>query len=1013
MAEEIVNLTGSRLDDERYSNNVIFDVDGLNNLLQHIKNYPIIDIDTIGETDKDELNNNLIWENYTNGTPCIKLIYGDSNNINGNLTQTDVDEIRELEEQIKLYTGVMNIIQKYNTIESEYKTLIGNLEEEVKKIIENVCIRQHNLLNSNSGNFECRLATQETGPYPIQANGVSGRSDIEWRGSLYSILEQTKTEDNKNRLNSDFWRLYDTNATWYILDGLYYKINYKVTPFENKIEQWISTNSIDLSDCFEVNYGKRTINDQINKIEPQNDIYTIIPLIPQQQPDNLTANILKNYAIGDSNFLADVFQVDSLSSAKADELRAIFSKYNDEIVKLNDLLDTGAEELSTIKTLLKKYITQLRDARYIRYEEIRKYLLANGLTIVHINPTTSIDLRNLPVTAYGTTAYNQISQYILNNYENKNQQDILDQIQSITDDCVDSKYVKIINEPYDANINNGRGYYIFNEESKRYERVYINSFDDIKVNGQNPQYYVLMSNTNPAIYGYKYVKVGSNITWDNNKVYPFNPSGENARNSGSFIYPEVNPGSDQRNGHFRITINGHTYEIGIKGFDNDSNDNLNSINNLIAGTSIIPNINSVGTNSGYNLGSSTSQWNTIYARGAIFGNNNADAGASNVRPYSNNTGSLGTESARWGNIYGGNGYFDTITPFEAQSPANGTSLGDASHIWSSAYINQIGDSSHPVQTLYVDNLLPKDGSDSNTTTNLGSTSAPWTNAYITTIHTSNLTGSGTSGSVIIGNAGSSSSSLGAAQLVPAAYTDSSLGSTSAPWTSAYITTGRFDNINIKMGNNYTDLLTYINSQVTYDDDHQLKVTNTTDGIKQGSSGTATNGFSSSYTGTYYGDTTASIYTKGGIYAEKNIIATRVFNAVFNDYAECRTTIDLTPGHVVVDQDDGSLACSSKRLQPGAQVISDTYGHLMGGTDKARTPIAVAGRVLVYTYQPRENYHAGMAVCSAPDGTVDIMSRAEICEYPDCIVGIVSEIPQYETWGSDNVKVDGRIWIKVK
>jgi len=86
MAEEIVNLTGSRLNDERYSNNVIFDVDGLNNLLQHIKNYPIIDIDTIGETDTDELNHNLVWENYTNGTPCIKLIYGDSNNINGNLT---------------------------------------------------------------------------------------------------------------------------------------------------------------------------------------------------------------------------------------------------------------------------------------------------------------------------------------------------------------------------------------------------------------------------------------------------------------------------------------------------------------------------------------------------------------------------------------------------------------------------------------------------------------------------------------------------------------------------------------------------------------------------------------------------------------------------------------------------------------------------------------------------------------------------------------------------------------
>jgi len=50
-----------------------------------------------------------------------------------------------------------------------------------------------------------------------------------------------------------------------------------------------------------------------------------------------------------------------------------------------------------------------------------------------------------------------------------------------------------------------------------------------------------MSNTNPAIYGYKYVKVGSNITWDNNKVYPFDPSGGNVRNKDSFIYPEVDP----------------------------------------------------------------------------------------------------------------------------------------------------------------------------------------------------------------------------------------------------------------------------------------------------------------------------------------------------------------------------------------------------------------------------------------------------------------------------------------
>jgi hypothetical protein len=42
-----------------------------------------------------------------------------------------------------------------------------------------------------------------------------------------------------------------------------------------------------------------------------------------------------------------------------------------------------------------------------------------------------------------------------------------------------------------------------------------------------------------------------------------------------------------------------------------------------------------------------------------------------------------------------------------------------------------------------------------------------------------------------------------------------------------------------------------------------------------------------------------------------------------------------------------------------------------------------------------------------------MTREEIKEYPDRIIGIVSEIPDYETWGEGNVAVNNRIWIKVK
>jgi hypothetical protein len=109
----------------------------------------------------------------------------------------------------------------------------------------------------------------------------------------------------------------------------------------------------------------------------------------------------------------------------------------------------------------------------------------------------------------------------------------------------------------------------------------------------------------------------------------------------------------------------------------------------------------------------------------------------------------------------------------------------------------------------------------------------------------------------------------------------------------------------------------------------------------------------------------------------------------------------------------------KRLQAGCKITSDTFGTCMGETNTARTPIAVAGRVLVYPYRARNEYPLGAAVCSAPNGTVDIMSRDEIMKYPERIVGTVSEIPTYEIWhggekdNSQPIEVKGRIWIYVR
>ena len=156
-------------------------------------------------------------------------------------------------------------------------------------------------------------------------------------------------------------------------------------------------------------------------------------------------------------------------------------------------------------------------------------------------------------------------------------------------------------------------------------------------------------------------------------------------------------------------------------------------------------------------------------------------------------------------------------------------------------------------------------------------------------------------------------------------------------------------------------------------------------------------------------TQTSIYftTAGYIYA------TRVYKAVWNDYAEFREAKIEEPGRVVIEGKFGIMELSTKRLQPGGNIVSDTYGDAMGQTEKCNTPIAIAGRVLAYPYEDIESYELGDAVCTGPHGTVSKMSREEIREWPDRIIGTVSEIPSYETWGTGNIKVNGRIWIKVK
>lgn len=144
-----------------------------------------------------------------------------------------------------------------------------------------------------------------------------------------------------------------------------------------------------------------------------------------------------------------------------------------------------------------------------------------------------------------------------------------------------------------------------------------------------------------------------------------------------------------------------------------------------------------------------------------------------------------------------------------------------------------------------------------------------------------------------------------------------------------------------------------------------------------------------------------------------VYGSTVYGAVWNDYAEYRSqNEELIAGYIAYCDDDGKLKYTTERLQKFEGVVSDTFGFAIGETDDCKTPLAVSGRALVYC-DPEDHFHSGDCVCAGPDGKAYRMTREEIAMYPDRIVGVVSEIPTYERWGTGDVEVNGRIWIKVK
>lgn len=139
----------------------------------------------------------------------------------------------------------------------------------------------------------------------------------------------------------------------------------------------------------------------------------------------------------------------------------------------------------------------------------------------------------------------------------------------------------------------------------------------------------------------------------------------------------------------------------------------------------------------------------------------------------------------------------------------------------------------------------------------------------------------------------------------------------------------------------------------------------------------------------------------------------LYGAAWNDYAEYRKFDgdNAEAGRVVTETGKDSVQYSIDRLGFAPSVISDTYGMVIGDRGEGNVPLAIGGKVLAYPYESRNTFKVGDAVCSGPNGTVSKMTRREIVEWPDRILGYYVGTPEEKEFNGR--PINGRIWIRIK
>lgn len=121
-----------------------------------------------------------------------------------------------------------------------------------------------------------------------------------------------------------------------------------------------------------------------------------------------------------------------------------------------------------------------------------------------------------------------------------------------------------------------------------------------------------------------------------------------------------------------------------------------------------------------------------------------------------------------------------------------------------------------------------------------------------------------------------------------------------------------------------------------------------------------------------------------------LYATRVYNAIYNDYAECFLPDDslIYDNHkhrIVQINKNGKVELGTYNSKTVVGIISEQYGYLLGGSQEEidsglKIPVGLAGTLMVDSEEKVNDSHLGYFIGSSGNG------KAVITEEHGCIVG---------------------------